>query len=122
MKWHAHWSENNQSYYARGHLKGKKSLMHRVILGVSDPKVFVDHKNHDTLDNRRENLRLANASQNKQNGHGPYKNNVTAKVRGVSLDRRSGKYRARVYVDGKRLSLGFFHTVAAAAEARAAHK
>ena len=28
-------------------------LMHRQILGLTDPKIFTDHINHDPLDNRR---------------------------------------------------------------------
>ena len=33
-------------------------LMHRFLLGVTDSDVRVDHRNHNTLDNRRENLEL----------------------------------------------------------------
>lgn len=42
-------------------------LMHRVILGVTDRRVMVDHRNHDGLDNRRSNLRTGTQSHNNAN-------------------------------------------------------
>lgn len=40
--------------------------MHRLILNAPEG-LDVDHKNHDPLDNQRENLRLATRSQNNAN-------------------------------------------------------
>jgi hypothetical protein len=45
--------------------KSRVEYMHRAILGVSGH--HTDHINGNTLDNRRENLRSATASQNQQN-------------------------------------------------------
>ncbi len=47
--------------------KQKTLKMHRMLLQITDSKVFVDHKNHDGLDNQRDNLRLCNMSQNCMN-------------------------------------------------------
>jgi len=41
-------------------------FMHRLILNAP-PELHVDHKNHDTLDNRRSNLRLVTREQNQAN-------------------------------------------------------
>jgi len=41
--------------------------MHRFIIGVEDSKVHVDHINHDTLDNRKSNLRLCTNAENIRN-------------------------------------------------------
>lgn len=41
-----------------------RTLMHRLIMGVSDRWTLVDHKNHDGLDNRRGNLRIVTQQQN----------------------------------------------------------
>lgn len=41
--------------------------LHRWLLGVTDPNIFVDHINGDPTDNRRENLRLCTRAQNAAN-------------------------------------------------------
>lgn len=49
--------------------KGPRSrtALHRDIMGINDPKVFVDHINGDRFDNRRSNLRIASSYGNNQN-------------------------------------------------------
>lgn len=56
--------------------------MHRVILGLSDSKIIVDHKDGNGLNNTRNNLRIASYSENIANRKpfGKY-----SKYRGVSL-------------------------------------
>lgn len=85
--------------------------LHRFILNAPADRL-VDHINGDTLDNRRENLRLCTPSQNCINrpsigGHG---------FRGVYL-RRSGTWGAKIQVEGEITHLGQFATVEAAARA-----
>jgi hypothetical protein len=70
--WHAV-NDHHKNVYARHstphNAKGKQQSvsMHRFILGVTDPKTKVDHRNRYGLDNRRENLRLPTDSQNGAN-------------------------------------------------------
>ena len=66
-------------------------FMHRLVLGVTDPKVFVDHINHNTLDNRKCNLRACSHAENMQNGI-KTKKNKTSQYKGVSfrVQRRNG--------------------------------
>ena len=47
--------------------KQEPIMMHREVLGLTDPKVYGDHINHDTLDNQKLNLRVATNSQNQAN-------------------------------------------------------
>ena len=74
----------------------------------------VDHKDTDRLNNDISNLRPATAEQNMQNRNMPETN--TTGVKGV--DKFSGKFRARITVEGQRHTLGLFNTKQEALEAR----
>ena len=67
----------------------------------------VDHENRDTLDNRLSNLRLANLSQQAQNKRLLSSANKSG-YRGVSRHTQSGKWWARIRVEGKEISLGLY--------------
>ncbi len=56
--------------------------MHRFILDAPTGK-YIDHINHDTLDNRRANLKLCTNQENNVNRNGAYKPSKTG-IRGVS--------------------------------------
>ncbi len=45
----------------------KTIYMHREIMGVTDPKVYVDHRDHDGLNNLRSNLRVSDNRFNQYN-------------------------------------------------------
>jgi hypothetical protein len=79
--------------------------MSRMILNIDNKKVLVDHINHNTLDNRKENLRLCNSSQNQQNKK---KEKGTSKYKGVYWHKQTNKWKAQITLNGKRTSLGYF--------------
>lgn len=83
--------------------------MHRVILNAPD-RVIVDHRDGNPLNNQRHNLRLCNRKQNGYNKriHNTVKLKRTSLYKGVSL--AGERWRARIYVDGKNVSLGFYQT------------
>lgn len=58
--WSAHWDPKLKSFYAQ---RFPSLSMARIIVGVPSG-INVDHKNHNTLDNRRTNLRPATQTQN----------------------------------------------------------
>jgi len=75
--------------------------MHRFILGAKRGE-FVDHKNGNGLDNRKENLRICTQSQN--NGNSRQRVGASG-FRGVHKH-VNGLYYARLTIDGKSKSLG----------------
>lgn len=80
------------------------------------PDNQVDHINGVRNDNRVANLRLATKSQQAQN-KAVYSNSTT-KLPGVAVHKASGKYAARINVNGKQIWLGVFDTVEEAWKAR----
>ena len=92
-------------------------LLHRQLMGF--PASLVDHVDGDGLDNRRENLRLANHSENRCNRVSPGFGSTN--YRGVYLDksRKTGKrrWRVEIYKDGKKYRVGRFKTPEDAARA-----
>lgn len=86
--------------------KGKMLKLHRFVVGVTDRSLSVDHINGDTLDNRKENLRICKQGENMRNYRRAY-GKVAA--RGISLS-RSGRYRVRIRLDGRGVEVGTFDT------------
>ena len=80
--------------------------MHREIL--SAPKgLVVDHRNGNTLDNQRSNLRLCSQSENVAAG----RTRATSRFRGVSrADSQRNPWSARIGHDGRMKYLGSFAT------------
>ncbi len=89
--------------------------MHRLVMGVTDPEVLVDHRSLDGLDNRRANLRVASRTENAWNCPRPITN--TSGYKGVSRDPRSGRYTAEIKVNGVTLRLGRYTCPVEAARA-----
>jgi hypothetical protein len=84
----------------------------------------VDHINHNSLDNRRCNLRLASTSANQQNRRGPTDKSKTG-IRGVWWHKKIRKWVATVKLNGKQHRVGQYDNLVdaerAVTEARAVH-
>ena len=89
--------------------------MHRFILGVTSSR-FVDHRDHDGLNNQRINLRKATRMQNFHNARLSILN--TSGLKGVSLAQGNRKkpWKVQIAVDSKRYFLGYFATAEEAAQ------
>lgn len=86
----------------------KQGLLHRLIMGLKDPKVEVDHKDHNGLNNQRSNFRRANRTQNAQNGKDSGRNKTG--FRGVHYDGKRRKFRASICINKKAKHLGYYST------------
>ena len=82
-----------------GCVGNKTKQITRVIMGVEDRSLVVDHINHDTLDNRKSNLRVCRSFENARN-RSPRCGGARFGYRGV--DQIKKRYRATVEVLGDR--------------------
>ncbi len=128
FKWCAQGTGNGRFYAAR-RAQNRIELLHRRLLNAV-PGQEVDHINGDSLDNRRENLRLASRLENSRN-IGKQKPLATSRYKGVCFVPQLNKTNPWIaYIGGslkcgarlKRRYLGYFsdETKAALAYDRAA--
>ena len=114
-----HWTKSTRGYAHRvgkksdGNRRGRYISLHRQILGVTDPKVEIDHINHNTLDNRKSNLRICSRSQNMANQR--LCSDSTSKVKGVSWYKPLMKWRVQIKVSGTKKHIGYFDSKYSAA-------
>ncbi|ATO12207.1 AP2 domain-containing protein [Bacillus velezensis] len=113
-KWHRRSSDGYAARTVYNDGKFKTVRMHREIM--NPPKGFViDHINRDRLDNRRDNLRIATASQNIANSIKPSTN--SSGYKGVQYRKDQGRWRACIRVNKKPISLGQYDSAEKAARA-----
>ena len=92
----------------RGSVRLHRLILERILgrsLGANEQ---VDHINHNGLDNRRSNLRLAS---NQENCHNQRLRNVpkSSKFKGVSWHKHRQKWQANINFNGRKEYLGIFH-------------
>ena len=121
--WMATYNPTIDGYYCMRRTEtGGTMYLHRYLLDA--PKgLTVDHKNHDTLDNRRSNLKLCTNQENNVNRDGAYKGSKTG-IRGVSTHHSNnpGKhdyYIFRCHCVTCKVNKYFEHTPEGLEEARA---
>ena len=121
--WYPMWSKDIQNYYAATRIvvalgEKKTVLMHRLIIGLGDPRKTDHREPTRTLDNRRINLRPASDAESIRNRR--IQKNNTSGTCGVRFDKSRNKWRARIKVNGKEIHLGYFDTREEAVAARKA--
>lgn len=108
----------NQGYAVRNVRlpNGKRRFvhMHRLLMDAPDG-TYVDHRNNDPLDNRRENLRLCTNAENQRNRGAA--SNSRSGLKGVSWHRQGAKWQAQIEVNGRKIHLGLFQNYADASQA-----
>lgn len=106
------WLSNN---YIHGSVNNKKVRLSRFILNYTGNDV-VDHINGNTLDNRKQNLRIITRKQNSMNKKSRV--NSTSKYLGISYYKRINKWVSEIRIDGKKICIGQFINEIDAAKAR----
>jgi hypothetical protein len=126
-KWHAARVYNREGFYAQRRASVSERtcqpstiMMHRVVLErMTGEKLSarqqIDHKDHDGLNNTRENLRLATPHLNQ--GNQRRRKDNTSLYKGVTWRSANQKWIAKIKQDGKRHYLGSFKSPEDAARA-----
>lgn len=113
-RWHGLYDRHSGGFYAARHGFRKDGvrttvLMHRQILGAGRG-IQVDHIDHDTLNNCRENIRLCTSSENARNRR--LARNSKSGYKGVTFrpSIKARPWEARIKLHGALRSLGCFTT------------
>ncbi len=89
--------------------------MHREIIDVPEGW-FVDHINHNGLDNRKANVRPATPADNARNARYP-RRNTSSKYRGLWYNKKKKRWRAQITLNNKKKQIGYFKNEIDAAKA-----
>ncbi len=112
--WRRHRNGTKVYAIATGQGAGWGTLLHRLILNVTDPSILVDHRDGNGLNNVRSNIRMAGRAQNAWNA-GAHNDGKSPFV-GV-WQRPSGRWAAQIMANGLRYTIGTFDSQEEAAEA-----
>lgn len=107
----------SHSGYSRLRFKGKSYYAHRIIFLMHHgymPDV-VDHADHDTTNNRIENLRAADKVGNAYNSK--IRSDNTSGVKGVTWSKAAQKWQAVIHVNKTSVYLGLFEDIQSASQA-----
>lgn len=114
LKWFAF--PNGNTIYAKAFIGNTQTLLHRLLLDLTDPKIIVDHKNGNGLDCQRHNLRVCTWSENLRNSRS-HKDCLSG-YKGVSrIKSKTQRWSASIHVNNRRLSIGYFDSPEDAARA-----
>ena len=125
--WTRRWSTTTKSYSAGAFIRDKASnkliwiSLSRLIMNLNkNDKRQVDHINHDTLDNRRQNLRVVTLQENQFNKK-TYRNNSSG-FPGIYFHKActNRPWYAYLSAGNKRVFKGCYSTFEEAKEARIA--
>lgn len=90
--------------------------LHRLLLGAKNNE-YVDHINFNTLDNRKQNLRICTNAQNLQHRSKLTKIN-TSGYHGISFDKDKNRWQVEIQYNKKRKFIGYYKNIEDAIKAR----
>ena len=87
--------------------KIKYRKLHKYLL---DTNSIIDHINRNPRDNRLSNFRICTTAENNRNKK--VRSDSRTGIKGVCYEpNKKKKYRARIQLDGKRITIGYFETL-----------
>jgi hypothetical protein len=111
-------NKNTGLCYARRHMNisGKDNIvyLHRFILGISNGKSKIDHKDGNGLNNQRSNIRISTHGQNLLNRGS--QTGASSKYKGVCFENFTKSYRMQITIKGKTIRSRFKNEIEAAKE------
>lgn len=112
FEWLSKWNwtaiKGTSTWYARRYNGADQFvIMHRLILGLDRSDVRIgEHKNHNGLDNRRLNLRIATDADNMHNRR--KSRNNSSGYKGVCWHKGEQCWQAKTSLKGRTVFLGYF--------------
>ena len=94
-KWCARYDSSGKRFYAYRVVDCKNISMARLIINCPD-HLITDHKDLNSLNNQRENLRACTQSQNLQNRNKPCNRNSASQYKGVYWRKDRNRWRADI--------------------------
>lgn len=111
VSWYAAWNPKAKRFYVDCSRKvngtWRTLSLHRFLMDEPEG-LEIDHWNQESLDNRRENLRIATKSQNMMNRSGARSDSKTGHR---AISHAYGKFMLKVTINGKKTYIGLFKTI-----------
>jgi len=115
LGWHVKWNIYTKSYYPRATkrtftsegLQQEMVYLYQLFIEYDTKTEEVDHINHNTLDTREENLRVASKDLNDKNRHGKNRNNKSGH-RNVFWSTKDERWMVALQINGKQTYFGRF--------------
>lgn len=108
IKWSAVSVRGKYVYAIRNVFMGGKrrtEYLHRLVAGAPKGK-FVDHVSHETLDNRKVNLRVCSREENARNRN--KSSTSRSAYKGVSHSTSGRRWHAKIFNRGREIYIGMF--------------
>ncbi len=109
--WFAKYDPDIDSFYAVASQyhkelgRARPVYLHQFVMDANGK--VVDHENHDTLDDRKSNLRISEEIRNARNRKGRNKNNKSG-FRNVCWSKSENKWVVQLQIDGENTRFGRF--------------
>jgi len=108
------WHKNKRGYIVSSTSEDEEDKkqtirIHRIIMGVNDPNIEVDHIDRNKCNNKKYNLRLVNRRQNEVNKNLTINNK--SGCQGVYFNIKLNKWHSQIYFNKKKTHLGYYESI-----------